>query len=150
MGTGMPTFVWQTIPHAQDLQAQIRSNLVNFWPIVVQSKNIMAGGLLSLKKVGSGWMNMSLDDHAQKIWKWASKKLPFPSLSRDRFILCECDTYEFLKCNVPMLCHINSFYFLTIAISKLKNSFLLLDASYIIWKLHPFNALHKNCIHHLD
>ena len=34
MGTGMPTFVWQTIPHAQDLQAQIRSDLVNFWPIV--------------------------------------------------------------------------------------------------------------------
>ena len=35
MGTGMPmpTFVWQTIPHAQDLQAQIRSDLVNFWPI---------------------------------------------------------------------------------------------------------------------
>ena len=67
MGTGMPTFVWQTIPHVQDLQAQIRSDLVNFWPLVVQSKNIMAGGLLSLKKVGSGWMNMSLDDHAQKI-----------------------------------------------------------------------------------
>ena len=147
MGTGMPTFVWQTIPHAQDLQAQIRSDLVNFWPLVVQSKNIMAWGLLSLEKIG---LNMCLDDHAQKIWKWASKKLPFPSLSRDRFILCECDMYEFLKCNVPMLCHINLFYFLTIAISKLKNSFLLLDASYIIWKLHPFNALHKNCIHHLD
>ena len=154
MGTGMPTFVWQTIPHVQDLQAQIRSDLVNFLALSGSKQKYNGRRLaqlekswLRLEKIG---LNMSLDDHAQKIWKWASKKLPFPSLSRDRFILCECDMYEFLKCNVPMLCHINSFYFLTIAISKLKNSFLLLDASYIIWKLHPFNALHKNCIHHLD
>ena len=83
MGTGMPmpTFVWQTIPHAQDLQAQIWSDLVNFWPIVVQSKNIMAGGLLSLKKVGFRLekigLTICLDAHAQKFENGSKKDCLF-------------------------------------------------------------------------
>ena len=72
MGTGMPmpTFVWQTIPHAQDLQAQIRSDLVNFLTLSGSKQKYNGRRLaqlekswLRLEKIG---LTMCLDAHAQK------------------------------------------------------------------------------------